>query len=123
MQIDSPKQTAEQKAALMSSQRHLGISPAAVVGFSTQPCRDQNRDRHPRRKELLPEMSGLGVLQWQEGQSAFTALGISHAPINRQSLLGYLASAAAQPACCASGMFLKGKNKWNIITGSDPNSL
>lgn len=75
MQIDSPKQTAEQKAALMSSQRHLGISPTAAVVFSTQPCRDQNRDRHPRRKELLPEMSGLGVLKWQGGNQLSLRLG------------------------------------------------
>lgn len=64
---DSPRQTAEPKAALMSSQGHLGT---ASVVFSTQPCRDQNRDRHPRRKESLLEMSGLGVLQWQEGASS-----------------------------------------------------
>lgn len=117
---DSPKQTAEPKAALRSSQGHLG--PTAAV-FSTQSCRDRNRDRHPRRKEPLSEMSGLGVLQWQEGQAALSGFGLSHAPINSLSLPRHPASVATQPACCASWMFLKETKQWNIITDSDPNHL
>lgn len=104
---ESPKRTAEQNAALVSSRGHLGLSPAAAVAFSTQPCRAQNRGRHPRRMEPLPEMSGLGVLPWQEGQSALTGLAISHAPINRQSLLRHPVSAAAQSACRAFWMVFK----------------
>lgn len=102
MQIDSPQQTAEQKAALMSTQGHLGISPAAAVVFSTQPCRDQKRDRHPRRKEPLAEKRGLGVLPWQEGQSALTGFGISHTHIRGETvcpLISSLCSSSASLLC------------------------
>lgn len=106
----SPKRTAEQNAALVSSRGHLGLSPAAAVAFSTQPCRAQNRGRHPRRMEPLPEMSGLGVLPWQEGQSALTGLVISHAPIDSPSSDTQSLQQLSQLAEL-SGWFLNGENK------------
>lgn len=68
----------------------------------------------------------MAEIEWQEGQSALTGFGISHAPINRQSLLRHPASAAAQPVLLCFLDVLKGSGEGgfkNIITVSDPNCL